>query len=248
MSELHAQDTIIGRLNLGIDIGIVKYTLNDNLLNYYKYDATSFSPINLHAYYFGKKNIHFGTINYKEAKLSTSVAADLYTYNYINLYESKINYEYFHKLITICPKIDFFIGSSINLNIAIIHQNYKSKLWYDNTQNSFDLTLNYAINTLTRYQIKKACFIFKIGYALIGYGARPDDYFIKYGGSPQKNVWKWYSVGYFQYIPISIIFHREISNHFSLKFEYDSEYHTYFSDRGLKFLKQAYLVGLSYKF
>jgi hypothetical protein len=247
-SQLYSQDTIVRKLNLGIDIGIVKYTLKDNLLNNYKYSATAISPINLHAYYFGKKNIHFVSVNYKKAKLSTTTASDLYNYNYIDLYESKINYEYFHKLFTISSKIDFFLGSSINLNIAIIHQKYKSKLWYENIQNSFDLTLNYAINALTKYQTKKGCFIFKIGYAIVGYGARPDDYFVNYGWSPQKNVWDWYSVGNFQYIPISLIYHRDISNHFSLKFEYDNEFHAYLSDRGLKLLKQNYLGGLSFKF
>ena len=249
-TKLYGKTIIWNKLNIGLDLGIASYTLNDKMLNYYQYKSKAFLPINFHAYYLGEKNIHFFDFNYKSRTLSTSDASNLYKYNNIDLIDGRLNYEYYHEIKTFKNIIGFFIGASCNLYATIINESYESKIWTFvpvNNQYSFDISDNLSINALLRLHRQRQCLMIKTGYAVINYGKRPDDFYIIYGGHIGNYDRRWYSVEDYQNIMVSMIYHYDISNRFSLRLEYLSEYRTYSSDRGLKFLKQSLSGGISVK-
>lgn len=247
VSKIHSQEIKLHKLNIGLDFGIVGYSFHDKMLNYYKYNSTTFSPLNVHCYYLGENNIHFLHFNYNSTKLATSQASNLYKYNNINILDSRLNYEYYHKLKSIKHKFDFFIGSSLSLLGTNINQNYQSIYWQSVAQYSYDFSINYSINALLRYQRQKGCFIFKMGYSIVNYGSRPDDYFVKYGSQVDNQEWKWYLIGDYQNVPISLMYHYDISNRFSIRFEYLNEFRRYVTNDDFEFLKQSWFAGLSFK-
>lgn len=247
--KINAQEIKLHKHNIGLDFGIVKYSLTDKLLNYFKYNSTSFSPLNVHYHFLSENNIHFLDYNYMSVKLSTKQASDIYKYNDINIIDSRLNYEYLHKLTSVKGKLNLYLGCSLSLLGTMINQNYQSYYWLGVKQYAYDFSANFSAGALLQYQRQNGCFMFKIGYAIINYTSRPDDYFIKYGGNLIENQeWKWYSVNGYMNIPISLMYYYDISNRFSIRLEYLSEFREYNADNEFTFLKQSWLSGISFKF
>ena len=245
---LFSQEIVKNKMNFGFDLGLAAYTLSDKSLNYYTYNANSFVPLNFHCYFLGEKNIHFINLNFIASTFQTSEESNLYQYNKINLYDGKLNYEYYRLIKPFNNSFQFFLGASYNLYITRYNEYYQSKFWpYQNSQFSYDESMNISLNFLLNYKIKRSNFIIKGGYAFLNYGTRPDDFYIKFG-SQNSSVWKFYSVNNYKNIQISLISHFDISNYFSLKFEYLSDFRTYITDNEFRFLKQSWLCGVSYKF
>jgi hypothetical protein len=243
---LLSQDMNRIKWHVGADLGIASYVFSDKILNYYQYDATTFLPINIHCYYPGEKNIHFLTLNYKRKTLTLSQESINYQFNNIDFQEINFNYEYYHRILIFRTNLSLFLGASYNLHGSIFDEQYKSILWpFQVSQFSFDVSQNLLIKTLLKFQIRNNSFIVKTGFAVLNYGTRPDDYFVKYGGSYYHS--KWHSINNYQDIVFSFMYHYDISGHFSMRLEYLNEYRTYKKDYEFKFLEQFWFGGVSYK-
>jgi hypothetical protein len=150
-------------IHVGIDLGIASYAINDRLLNYYEYKATSFVPLNIHMYSLGKENIHLLFFHYNKQMFSLSGFDDMYNYNKVRLYDFKLNYEYDRRITSFGTNLDFYLGMSYAFCGSDINEQYQSKFWsYSSSQYSYDISHNFLINSLIRYRMLKGSLIFRM--------------------------------------------------------------------------------------
>jgi hypothetical protein len=247
-SCLIGQDTI-HKINFGVNSGIINYTCSDKMLNDYNYSGNYFLPAQYKFSYLGANNIHNVYFYYKPSVLEPNDNNALYKYNQLHLWDNALNYEYFHKLNKqSIHNINFYVGTSIGLYAIVEQENYSSSLNTSatGTRFSYDCSgMNLFISAMIQYQFKKNSIYIKFGNSLISYNSRPDDYYIKFGGNTLN--WKLYSVKEFESFTYSMEYCFYFSRHFSMNINYCSQYNSYNSISGIRFYKQLFLYGISYK-
>jgi hypothetical protein len=250
LSQLYSQVPRQKIVNVGFDMGLAHYTLSDRMLNYYNYSANTFSPINIHVYSFGEKNMHFGNFYFQNPQLTMSQSSDYYQYNHLNLVDFGANYEYYSRVFSTNKLQGIYLGGAFNFSGVYIIEKYENDLWplgNENYQYSYDYLANIAANVLVRYAIRRNVFVFKTGLGLISYAKRPDDYFVKYGGMSSLKNGEFFWLSEYQNINTSLIYHYDLSERISFKFEWLNCFRSNRFYLDFKYLKQSYLAGVSYK-
>ena len=230
--------------NIGLDGGLINYTLSDNLFNYYTYKGNKFQNADLHLNLSSDSNIFSWNVMYGKATLLPDVDLSTYKYNNLNYSDVSFSFEYLHNFFSIENGLNIFFGASYNLQFTDKLENYKSTLWTyaEGYKECGEVTyVKFLINASINYHIYKYFFLFHSGYAFFNYSGRANDSFTGLYN-------KIYSINNYINYQFTLTSYREISKHLNLKIAFSKQYENYSYRTDFRILKNTASIGITYKF
>lgn len=181
ISNTNCQDSIPPQLEFGINAGIQSYQISDKLLNDQLYEGVTLKSFDLFCRLESGKNNHYLKAGRNEARLDNEVP--YYYYNYISYWILYLRYDYSRVIFNYRNALKLSTGLSYKGHLTNIDQHYQNDLYYygRGIKESYDVSvMQLMLNLNLQYKFRRHAITGTYVSSLFNYGARPDDFFVRY--------------------------------------------------------------------
>jgi hypothetical protein len=223
---------------IGNDLGATRFDISDKLVSEYKYNDLAPGYFNPGIIWFGKRSILSASYLKTTSRANLDLLNDYRSTNILEYENYEMNIEYLHKIFTVVPRLDLYIGGAYNGHFTYHKRILRNYFIRDELRSHEMGMLSFSVKALAQYKIGDYNFHYKAGTGLVNVGSRP-----RYSGVNDFE-YNWYFPGDFFRFDQSISVHIFLSDNFIFKPQYHLRYYTFEEPERFKMLKQSITIGI----